>query len=77
MVQITSLRDLATKVIATEIERTPGDYYVKQLCSIELEFLKLIFKKLSYITLEKFLKSGLYKDAISYGLIKSITFYHL
>jgi hypothetical protein len=67
---VPSLRDLAVKVVANEIERTPGDYYVKQLRSLETEYLKLIFKKLSYVSLEKFHSSGDYKDCINHFLIK-------
>lgn len=72
MAKVPSLRDLVAKRIAQEIERTPGDYYVKQLRSLETEYLKLIFLKLSYVSLEKFHASGDYKDSLNHSLIKSI-----
>lgn len=66
-----SLRDISAGAITAEIERNP-EHYITAFKDEPTDYLKQIFssKKLSYITLDKFLKSGLYNAAIDSTIIK-------
>ena len=66
---VKTLKDFSLRVICKEIERnTP--HYVEELKELPSEYMKQIFKRLSYIALEKFHDSNLYSDSIDSTIMK-------
>eukprot|EP01114_Cavostelium_apophysatum_P012914 TRINITY_DN3012_c0_g1_i4.p1 TRINITY_DN3012_c0_g1~~TRINITY_DN3012_c0_g1_i4.p1 ORF type:complete len:568 (+),score=114.98 TRINITY_DN3012_c0_g1_i4:34-1737(+) len=69
--KIGKLGELSAKVVAMEVEKH-ADHYVAAMKNVPSEHMKLLLEKMSYLALDKFVRSQNYSDSISSAVINSV-----
>eukprot|EP01114_Cavostelium_apophysatum_P015527 TRINITY_DN4244_c0_g2_i1.p1 TRINITY_DN4244_c0_g2~~TRINITY_DN4244_c0_g2_i1.p1 ORF type:complete len:203 (+),score=33.63 TRINITY_DN4244_c0_g2_i1:59-667(+) len=69
--KVDKLGNLSAKVVAIEVEKH-ADHYVAAMKDVPSEHMKVLLEKMSYLALDKFVRSQNYSDSISSAVINSV-----